>query len=74
MKKSIVFTRKNQPKSRWSICSESWWSVCSETSGQFTPNLGGQFDRFFQEQNFQPISHRFAFRLPSGTQKRKNQN
>jgi hypothetical protein len=40
MKKLIVFTPKYKPKSRWSIC--------SETGGQFAPNLGGQFDRFFQ--------------------------
>ncbi|MEC5158887.1 hypothetical protein RCH13_002822, partial [Chryseobacterium sp. MP_3.2] len=47
MKKLIVFTRKNQPKSRWSICSESWWSVYSGTGGQFAPKIGGQFERFF---------------------------
>ncbi|AWG24925.1 hypothetical protein FK004_06605 [Flavobacterium kingsejongi] len=35
-------------KTWWSICSGIRWSVCSGTGGQFTPELGGQIDRFFQ--------------------------
>ncbi|KQO33834.1 hypothetical protein ASF10_17435, partial [Flavobacterium sp. Leaf82] len=31
----------------WSICSGIRWSVCSGTGGQFSPELGGQIDRFF---------------------------
>ena len=48
MKKSSSFYLKFNPDNRWSFRTEKWWSICSEISGQFTPKLGGQFDRLFQ--------------------------
>ena len=51
MKKSSRFYLKYNPDNRWSFYSEKWWSICSEISGQFTPKLGGQFDRPFQPED-----------------------
>ena len=48
MKKSSRFYLKYNPDNRWSFWTGKWWSLCSEISGQFTPKLGGQFDRLFQ--------------------------
>ncbi len=48
MKKSSRFYLKYNPDNRWSFWTAKWWSICSEISGQFTPKLGGQFDRLFQ--------------------------
>ena len=47
MKKSSRFYLKYNPDNRWSFWTGKWWSLCSEISGQFTPKLGGQFDRLF---------------------------
>ena len=47
MKKSSRFYLKYNPDNRWSFWTAKWWSICSEISGQFTPKLGGQFDRLF---------------------------
>lgn len=49
MKKSSRFYLKYNPGNRWSFWTEKWWSLCSEISGQFTPKLGGQFDRLFHD-------------------------
>lgn len=51
MKKSSRFYLKYNPDNRWSFWTGKWWSLCSEISGQFTPKLGGQFDRLFQIRN-----------------------
>ena len=53
MKKSSRFYLKYNPDNRWSFWTEKWWSLCSEISGQFTPKLGGQFDRLFQSDHKQ---------------------
>ena len=49
MKKSSRFYLKYNPDNRWSFWTGKWWSLCSEISGQFTPKLGGQFDRLFHD-------------------------
>ena len=51
MKKSSRFYLKYNPDNRWSFWTGKWWSLCSEISGQFTPKLGGQFDRLFHLTN-----------------------
>lgn len=58
MKKSSRFYLKYNPDNRWSFWTGKWWSLCSEISGQFTPKLGGQFDRLFH------ISLGFMYTLP----------
>jgi hypothetical protein len=47
MKKSSRFYLKYNPDNRWSFWTGKWCSLYSEISGQFTPKLGGQFDRLF---------------------------
>lgn len=58
MKKSSRFYLKYNPDNRWSFWTGKWWSLCSEISGQFTPKLGGQFDRLFQS-----IADRFLLQV-----------
>lgn len=68
MKKSSRFYLKYNPDNRWSFWTGKWWSLYSEISGQFTPKLGGQFDRLFQFTDSSSILHLNLLQIHSKSQ------